>query len=70
MRISSVRRDGGVIVCSIMVECDTLNLKSLHVYLQEYLFICGDIWMACSTQKGDVQKSTLKNESTPIVRTF
>ena len=62
-----------VIVCAIMKEWDTLKLRLQHLFLaiDRYNNLYVEIFGWCaSTQKGDVQKSTFKNESTSRIRMF
>ena len=48
-------------------KSNPIGKRIIYIYNNVYVEIFG--WCA-STQKGDVQKSTLKNESTSMVRTF
>ena len=55
-------------MCNIMMEWNTLNLRLKHLFLAIYKYknvyveILGG---SVSTQKGDVQKSTLKIKVPP-----
>ena len=50
---------GGVIVCAIIMEWDTLNMRLQHLFLVIYKYnnLYVEIFGWCaSTQKGDLQK--------------